>query len=788
MPRAKKIIESAEAPAEKKPSKKKTSAAKSYDGKSLVIVESPTKAKTISKYLGKDFVVLSSFGHVRDLPKSKMGVDIEHGFAPQYEIPEKALKHVQEIRKAAAKAKMVYFASDEDREGEAISWHLLELLGLEPERVKRITFHEITEEAIKHALENPRALDTHLVDAQQARRVLDRLVGYKLSPFLWSKITFGLSAGRVQSVVVRLIVEREREIQKFVAQEYWSIEAMLTRKNDAAPFVSRLVKKDGETLDKFALSSGTMAEKVIADLVGAAWTVQSIERKTTRRSPMAPFTTSTLQQEGNNRLGYSTKQTMMIAQKLYEGVELGSAGHTGLITYMRTDSVNLSEKFLTESRAWLEKNLGARSLPEESRRYKTKAKGAQEAHEAIRPTDVFRTPESVAAFLDDRQLRLYTLIWQRAVASQMADAELSTLTVNIDATTKGPLYGFRANGSTIMKKGFLEVYDTDTKETFLPELAEKDALKAESVVPKQHFTEPPPRYTEASLVKTLEEDGIGRPSTYAPTISTVVGRGYVEVDARKLKPTDLGFLISDLLVRHFPQIVDYGFTAKIEEDFDAIAEGKEEWVPVIKNFFGPFEKNLEAKTKEVKKEDFYEKTDIVCEKCGRPMIAKYGRLGKFLGCTGYDDPDKTKRCKNTRPMPGTEQADAQATALAEGEVCPACGAPMVAKQSKYGQFLGCSRYPECKTIKAIQKKTGAKCPECKIGDIIEKKTRKGKPFFACSRYPECKHAMWSKPTGENCPKCGKLLVFAKADTVRCEDKECGFEKANDKKIDAEPVA
>ncbi|HTK04240.1 MAG TPA: type I DNA topoisomerase [Candidatus Eisenbacteria bacterium] len=740
-------------------------------GRSLVIVESPTKAKTIAKFLGKEFTVLSSFGHVRDLPKNDIGVDVEHGFVPKYIVPVKSKKVVSELKKAAAKADMVYFASDEDREGEAISWHLLEILDLEPERVKRITFHEITEEAIKAALEHPRDLDMRLVDAQQARRVLDRLVGYELSPFLWRKVARGLSAGRVQSVIVRLIVEREREIEKFVPQEYWSIEAMLSKHAGDPTFLSRLVKKDGDTLDKFALSKAEDADKVMADLEGAKWAVESVERKTVHRSPLPPFTTSTLQQEANNRLGFSAKQTMMIAQQLYEGVDLGESGATGLITYMRTDSVNLSEKFLLEAREWLGKRAGKDALPEEPRRYKTKSKGAQEAHEAVRPTSVFRDPSEVAKHLDDRQFKLYTLIWQRAVASQMADAELMTMTINVDATGKGPRYTFRATGSTIVKKGFLEVYDTDTKETLLPDLQEKDPLVAESVTPKQHFTEPPPRYTEASLVKMLEENGIGRPSTYAPTISTVVDRGYVEKDGRKLKPTELAAHVNDLLVAHFPDIVDTGFTASMEESLDSIAEGEKEWVPVISAFYGPFKKNLTEKDKEVSKKALTETTEEVCEKCGKPMIIKFGRFGKFMACTGFPE------CRNTKPIPGTEPPGGT---VPIDEKCATCGAPMMVKRGRFGEFLSCSRYPECKTVKPLQKKVGVKCPSCREGDIIEKKTRKGKTFYACSRYPDCTFALWSRPNGELCPKCSSLVVFAKADTVRCSNKECDFERQVEK--------
>jgi DNA topoisomerase-1 len=743
--------------------------------RSLVIVESPTKAKTISKFLGKGFDVLSSFGHVRDLPKNDIGVDVEHDFTPKYVIPTKAKKAVGELKRAAAKADTVYFASDEDREGEAISWHLREILGLDAEKIRRITFHEITEEAIKEALEKPRELDINLVDAQQARRVLDRLVGYELSPFLWRKVARGLSAGRVQSVIVRLIVEREREIEKFIPQEYWSIEAMLAKKkgNDAA-FLSKLVKKDGETLDKFAVPAAAEAEKIVTDLGGAAWTVESVESKKVHRSPQPPFTTSTLQQEANNRYGFSAKQTMMIAQQLYEGVELGEHGATGLITYMRTDSVNLSEKFITEARAYIKKEHGAAAAPDEARKYKTKSKGAQEAHEAIRPTSALRTPDEIASHLDDKQFKLYDLVWRRAVASQMADAELLTVTVNVDAEKAGtPKYGFRATGSTIAKKGFLDVYETDTKEVLLPEIADGEKLDAESVIPKQHFTEPPPRYTEASLVKTLEENGIGRPSTYAPTIGTVVDRGYVEKDGRKLKPTELATLVNDLLVAHFPDIVDFGFTASIEEDFDDIAEGKKKWVTVIRAFYEPFKKNLVAKDKEVSKKDLVEETGEMCEKCGRPMVVKFGRFGKFIACTGFAD--KENQCKNTKPMPG------QGTPTPVDEKCTACGAPMMVKRGRFGEFLSCSRYPECKTVKPLQKKVGAKCTACKEGDIIEKKTRKGKMFYACSRYPDCTFALWSKPNGEICPKCSSLLVFAKADTIRCSSKECDFEKAAEKR-------
>jgi len=782
-----------------KSSSAKTEVKEAKKGRALVIVESPTKAKTISKFLGRGYTVLSSFGHVRDLPKSKIGIDVEHDFTPTYEVPETKEKRVAELRAAAEKADVIYLASDEDREGEAISWHLQTLLGDKKHTFKRITFHEITKDAITKALEHPRDINTHLVDAQQARRVLDRLVGYELSPFLWKKVTFGLSAGRVQSVIVRLIVEREMEILKFIPQEYWTVEAILALQSDAsAKFPARLTRKDGETLDKFAIGTADAANALVSDLAKASWKVTSVERKTVRRSPNPPFTTSTLQQEANNRLGYPVKQTMMIAQKLYEGVDLGENGHTGLITYMRTDSVNLSDKFIEESREWLSKEYKG-SIPEEPRRYKTKSKGAQEAHEAIRPTNVFITPSLAAPYLDDRQLKVYRLIWQRAVASQMVDAEMLTLAVDIDAKAASTVYGFRANGSTIVSKGFLDVYATETKETLLPEaLVEGAALTEDSVLPKQHFTEPPPRFTEASLIKLLEENGIGRPSTYAPTISTVVTRQYVLRDGRKLVPTDLAMHVNKLLVTHFPDVVDVGFTAEMEEHFDEIAEGERKWAPVIRDFYGPFKKNLVAKDKEVKKADLEELANVDCDKCGRPMIFKFGRNGKFMACTGYTD--KKNPCKNAKPVPGSAEA---MEPIPTDEVCDCqgggegknkceheglCHAPMVVKHSQYGQFLGCSNYPECKHKKSILKKTGVKCPDCKEGDIVEKKSKRGKPFYACSRYPDCTTAFWSKPTGELCPTCSKPLLFAKADTVRCSDKACGFEKKVTPKEETEPAA
>lgn len=734
----------------------------------LVIVESPTKAKTISKFLGKDFQIKSSFGHLRDLPQKEMGIDIEHNFAPHYVVPRKNQKTVTDLKKSAAKAKLVYFASDEDREGEAIAWHLAQILKPAPEKMRRIAFHEITKDAILKALENPRDIDLNMVDAQQARRILDRLVGYELSPFLWRKVAKGLSAGRVQSVAVRLIVEREREIQKFVPQEYWSIDGEFEKKTGKEKFSAKLNKISGEVLEKFAIKSQTEADKILKDLDGRTYRVAGIEEKETKRTPPPPFTTSTLQQDANRRLGFSAKQTMVIAQQLYEGAELGNEGSVGLITYMRTDSVNLAEKFIGESRSYLEKSFGKKYLSAAPRRFTTKSKLAQEAHEAIRPTEAARDPESVRPYLDDHQYKLYNLIWRRAMASQMADASLLSTGVDIAAEKSGAKteYTFRANGLTIKFEGFLKVYGT-SQENILPVFKTAEAVELLKLNPAQHFTEPPARYSDASLVKSLEEYGIGRPSTYAPTISTIIERGYVErIEARRLKPTDIAFTVNDLLVEHFPQIVDYKFTAHMEDDLDEIAEGKKKWVPVIKEFFMPFKENLDQKYKEVAKAE--EPTDEVCEKCGSPMVIKTGRYGKFLACSGFP------KCRNIKSL-GTSDGGPPEPETTD-EVCDKCGAPMVIKSGRFGKFLSCSKYPDCKNMKPLVKSTGVACPECGKGEIVERRSKRGKTFYSCNQYPKCKFALWSKPTGEKCPKCGSLLVYGKNNTVVCSSKECDYKK------------
>ncbi len=758
--------------------------------KTLVIDESPTKAKTISKFLGKDFIIKSSFGHVRDLPKSKLGVDVEHGFEPHYIVSRDKTKVVKELKDAAKKAGEILFATDEDREGEAISYHLAFILGIDPKAAKRITFHEITKSAILHAIEHPRTLDLNLVDAQQARRVLDRLVGYNLSPFLWRKVTKGLSAGRVQSVAVRLVVEREREIIAFKSEEYWSVEGKFSAKGGSASgrqnsesqnetFSAKLNSIKDKKLDKMDLNNKDQIDAILADLKNTSYTITSVEEKETKRLPPAPFTTSSLQQEANHQLGFSAKQTMRLAQQLYEGVELGDEGSVGLITYMRTDAVTLSEKFLGDAQEIIGSAFGKNYQLAEPRIFKNKNKNAQEAHEAVRPTEAARTPESLQPYLERNQHRLYTLIWNRAVATQMAAAELNAATIDLE--TPSPLqspsgrgtsagYGFHATGQVITFDGFLKLYPEKTKENALPKLKVGEPVGCAGLTPEQHFTEPPARYSDATLVKALEEYGIGRPSTYAPTIATIEDRGYVERDEKKkLKPKEIALVVNDLLVEHFPRVVDFQFTAQLEENLDEIARGEKDWRPIISTFYQPFKENLDKKDLELNKKDITEeKTDEVCEKCGQPMIIKMGRFGKFLACTGYPE------CKTTRPLPG----DAKAAVMAEptDEKCEKCGEPMMRRMGRYGPFLGCSDYPKCKNIKSIEIKMNLKCPTCKVGDVIERRSKRGKIFYGCNRYPECTFALWDKPTGELCPDCKQPLVYGAKGIIKCGSKECGYKK------------
>ncbi len=744
----------------------------------LVIVESPTKAKTISKFLSKEFRVESSYGHIRDLPKKSLGVDVRNNFLPQYEVSKDREKILSILLPLSKKAEKIILASDEDREGEAIAWHLLFALNIPKEKIQRIVFHEITKNAILKALEHPRDLDTHLIDAQQARRVLDRLVGYELSPLLWKKIARGLSAGRVQSVAVRLIVEREREIQAFQIEEYWTIDALFQKKNDPLEFPGKLVRVDEVTLEKFSFQEKKQAEEIVKSLKSSSFFVENISKKDVIRNPQPPFTTSTLQQEANKKLGFSSKLTMKIAQELYEGIDLGAEGQVGLITYMRTDSVNLSEDFLHQCETFLREKYG-KEYTAGIKKYQTKSKGAQEAHEAIRPANVDLSPDVIKTYLSLAQWKLYNLIWRRAVASQASSARLEQTSLDILSEAENKKFVFRSSGSIIRFDGFLKIYTTSLKEQILPTLVKGDSLDLLHLDGTQHFTEPPARFSDASLVKSLEEYGIGRPSTYAPTISTIIDRGYVRREEKHFIPTDIAFVVNDLLVKHFPQIVDYSFTAKMEENLDEIASGEKEWQPIIQEFYFPFHENLILKEKTLdKKELTEEETNEVCEKCGSKMIIRIGKFGKFLACSKYPE------CKNTKPLPGSEEAKEKSAALETNEICEKCGKSMVVKRGRFGSFLGCSGYPDCKNIKSLQKKLGIKCPKCGIGEMVEKKSKRGKPFYACDQYPKCENAYWSKPIAENgqmklCPKCQSVLVYGPKETIRCSEKGCGYKETQE---------
>lgn len=732
--------------------------------KNLVIVESPTKAKTLANFLDKNFTIESSYGHIRDLPKSDMGVDLENNFTPRYVIPTKNRKRVNNLKKLAENASQVYFATDEDREGEAISWHLQEIFKLPEEKIKRIAFHEITKEAILEAIENPRAIDLNMVDAQQARRILDRLVGYELSPFLWRKVAKGLSAGRVQSVAVRLIVEREKEIQNFKTQEYWTIEGDFLAQNKT--FAAKLNKINGKSLKKFEIQNKNEAKTLLKELDGATYSVNNIESRDYKKYPLPPFTTSSLQQEANRRFGFSARQTMTLAQMLYEGVEIDKGKSTGLITYMRTDSVNLADKFINAALVLIANNYGKDYLVSGGRRFKTKSKVAQEAHEAIRPTEVERTPDGLINILEPGLLKLYTLIWQRAVASQMAEAKIKSTV--IDLKTDKNKFNFQANGIIMVFDGYLKVYPTAVQENELPDVKKGEAVDLLKLNSLQHFTQPPARYSEAGLVKELEEKGIGRPSTYAPTIATIIERKYVEREEKRLKPTEIGIIVNDLLVEHFPKVVDYQFTAKMEDELDEVANGELKWQPMIKEFYLPFKKNLNEKEQELSKKDITEeKTDEICKKCGSPMIIKLGRYGKFLACSNFPT------CRNTKRLNGNGEAEEPEST---DEVCEKCGKAMVIKSGRYGKFMACSGYPECKNIKNIDKTIGVKCPSCAEGEIVVKRGRGGKNFYACNKYPDCKFSVWSKPTGEKCPDCSSLIIYGKNKTTICSNKACKFKK------------
>lgn len=743
----------------------------------LVIVESPTKAKTITKFLGKEYVIDSSFGHIRDLPKKELGIDVENNFEPTYEIPDTAQKTISRLKGLAKKADKIILATDEDREGEAIAWHLSKALGLDSKEAERIVFHEITKEAILEAINNPRHIDHDLVDAQQARRILDRIVGYQLSPFLWKKVSRGLSAGRVQSVAVRLVVEREREIQAFDPKEYWTIDANLKKEKSDFIIPAKLNKIDGKVLGKFDINNKDRATEVKSELEGANYIVDSVTKKQVKKNPPKPFTTSSLQQAANRMLGFSAKQTMVVAQQLYEGVKIKGGEQVGLITYMRTDSLNLSSKFKEDAKAYLLEKLGEKYVPKEERVHKTKSKNAQEAHEAVRPTEANRDPESVKNSLAPNQYRLYKLIWQRSVASQMSEAIVDATVIDINAGNK---YQFRANGQVINFDGYLNIYPEKSKDLQLPNVEEKEELNLEELLSEQHFTKPPARYSDAGLVKELEKHGIGRPSTYAPTIATIEARNYVKRDDNKrLAPTEISFVVNDLLVNHFSRIVDYKFTAQMENDLDNVAGGNLEWQPVIRDFYVPFSENLKLKDEELDRKDVVpeEESDEVCDKCGSKMIIKTGRFGKFLGCGAYPE------CKNIKSLPGKDGEKEKTPEQIELEkkykdaVCEKCGKPMAIKNGRFGPFLGCTGYPDCKNIKSINEKakTGVKCPTCGKGEIVEKRSKRG-IFYACDQYPDCKTALWGKPTGEKCPDCGSLLIEGKEGGLTCSQKGCGFKK------------
>jgi DNA topoisomerase-1 len=814
--------------------------------KNLVIVESPAKAKTINKYLGKDFSVKASMGHVRDLPKKTLGVDVKKGFAAEYEILPTRKKVLDELKAAAKDADMIYLAADPDREGEAICWHLSESLGVRSKKkFKRVVFNEITKKAIDLAFQNPGEVDEKKVDAQQTRRILDRLVGYKVSPVLWEKVRRGLSAGRVQSVALKLICDREREIKAFVAEEYWTVAAHLQAASPP-PFVANLLKKDGRNVE---IGNALQAGEVRRDLEAAAFTVAKVQLKERRRHPVPPFITSKLQQEAFKKLRFSVKKTMQVAQRLYEGVELGEDGAVGLITYMRTDSTRISSDALGDVREKITQAYGAEYLPEKPNFYRSK-KDAQDAHEAIRPSYPERDPDSIKRYLSKDEYALYKLIWNRFVASQMLPAVYDETIADIEAAS----YLLRAKGSTLKFKGFLAVYEEtpdEKRETKprgeeaaapvddtapedaaaqLPPLKEGDRLTLQKLDTDQHFTQPPPRFSEASLVKELEENGIGRPSTYASIIGTIEARDYMEKRDAKLYPTELGFLVTDLLVEHFQDIMNVEYTAALEAELDEIEEGKDNLLNTLNQFWKKFEKDLKKASKEMKDvKRMEEETDEVCDKCGKPMVIKWGRYGKFLACSGYPE------CKNTRQLAGVEgdggpelhedvakevcPNDGQPMVLKKGrfgpflacgnypdckvtkrlvrgaegklqveqlqpidEACPECGKPLMWRRGRFGPFVACSDYPNCKYIKKKEaKEIGLACPECGQGQVVERKGRWGRSFYGCKRYPECKFTAYHRPIGEPCPDCGRPYLLEKetkkeGKVIFCGNEACHYKR------------
>lgn len=801
--------------------------------KALVIVESPAKAKTINKYLGKQYIVKASLGHVKDLPKKDLAVDVEHGFEPRYEVIEGKKKLITELKQAAKKVESVYLAADPDREGEAICYHLKEeLVGGKAAqkngapRVYRVMFNEITKNAIRKAFETPGDVNVNLVDAQQARRVLDRLVGYKISPLLWDKVRRGLSAGRVQTVALRLVVEREREIRAFQKQEYWTVDVELAAKKPPV-LTARLFKQNDQNAE---IPNQAAADALLANLENADYIVKSVGTREKKRNPVAPFITSTLQQESSRKLRFSVKRTMMIAQRLYEGVELGKEGSVGVITYMRTDSTRVSEEALGEVRGFIRERFGEGAVPAAANVYKTK--NAQDAHEAVRPTSVLHTPEAISKYLAEDELKLYRLIWMRFVASQMMPAVFDQTTIDVSTAGRdGAQYLFRATGSVLKSKGFLEVYeegkdqadeeDEELKHK-LPAVTEGEKLKFRHILPEQHFTEPPPRFNEATLVKKLEADGVGRPSTYASILSTIQEREYVKKDGGRFTPTELGIVVNDLLLESFDDIFEVKYTARMEAELDDIEEGRLDWRTALSEFYDKFDRDLKHAEEHMTDIKRMEKpTDLTCEKCGRPLVIKWGKHGSFIACTGYpectytreltvDLPDVDKvnlteqgdeeycencgrpmvlkkgrfgtfyactgypDCKTTKPI-GGEQKKAD---VPLDEKCPQCGNNLVMKYGRYGEFTACSNYPNCKYVK--QKTIGVKCPECSEGEIVERRSKRGKTFYGCSRYPECSFVSWGKPVPEKCPECGSSYMLEKwlkaGPVLQCPNPECKYKK------------
>jgi DNA topoisomerase-1 len=793
--------------------------------KALVIVESPAKARTINKYLGKQYIVKASLGHVKDLPKKDLAVDVENGFEPRYEVIDGKKKLLHELKQAAKKVEEVYLAADPDREGEAICYHLQEELqgGKNGPRIFRVMFNEITKKAVEKAFEKPGQVDIHLVDAQQARRVLDRLVGYKISPLLWDKVRRGLSAGRVQTVALRVVVEREREIKAFVPREYWTLDAELHAKKP--PHVlARLIKvSDGPA----EVASQEVAEDVLAQLEGAAYIAKSVGTREKKRNPVAPFITSTLQQESARKLRFSVKRTMMLAQRLYEGIEVGKEGAVGLITYMRTDSTRVSQDALSDARLYIAERYGKEFLPDAPNIYKSK-KDAQDAHEAIRPTSMAFAPEVVAQYLAEDEMKLYRLVWNRFIASQMMPSLYDQTTIDVAANGKNGLeYLFRATGSVLKFEGFLKVYqegkdqadeeDEELKHR-LPAVSEGEHLPLRTLKHEQHFTEPPPRYNEATLVKKLESDGVGRPSTYASILSTIQEREYVKKDGGRFQPTELGKVVTDLLLESFDDIFEVKYTARMEEELDEIEEGKLDWRVAMAEFYEKFDRDLKHAEEHMTDIKRMEKpTDLKCEKCGKPLVIKWGKHGSFIACTGYPDCTYTRElpvdltdvvkadlaeqgdeeycencgrpmvlkkgrfgtfyactgypdCKTTKPIGGQQKKPDQPL----DEKCPNCGSHLVLKTGRFGEFTACSNYPTCKYVK--QKTIGVKCPECAEGEISERRSKKGKTFYGCVRYPDCKFVAWGKPIAEKCPNCGSPYLvekWLKAGPVwQCPNAEC----------------